>query len=153
MKLPTELRIRIYSFALQHILDALYDEASNHDQNWRPLIKPCDDPNSVLFYTGALALTHTNRAIRAESLDTLAMLMTTHIHLLMNKMEVVAGRTVPRVANEVRGDVHLYLEAIQAEIDAYVERENTINKLVNSAVQVKWICHTMAWTKGGGWCE
>ena len=153
MKLPTELRNRIYNFALQHILDAVYNEASHHDQNWRPLIKPRGDPTSVPFYTGALALTQTSRTIRAESLDTLAMLMAAHIDCLIYNKEVVASMTVPRVANEVRGDVHLYLEAIQAEIDAYVERKNLINRLVNSAVQVRWICYTMAWTKGGGWCE
>lgn len=106
MKMPTELRIRIYNFALQHILDAVYDEASHRDQHWRPLMKPPGDSNRVPFYTGALALAQTSRAIRAESLDTLTMLMTAHIGCLMYNKEVVASMVVPSVANERRGDVH-----------------------------------------------
>lgn len=49
MKLPTELRNRIYTFALQHILDEVYGEASCRNQHRRPLIKPRGDPNSVPF--------------------------------------------------------------------------------------------------------
>lgn len=75
--------------------------------------------------------------------------MAAHFHRLAYWVEEVSSYAVPRRANEVRGDVVLYAQAIQAEIDAYMERENMINRLVNSAVQVKWICYTMAWTKGG----
>jgi len=77
MKLPTELRIRIYDFALQHLFDAIYDKASTDEKQLNPVNRSHCDQGS--FYSGALAFIHTNRILRHESLDTLASL--THAHM------------------------------------------------------------------------
>ena len=71
MTLPIEMRIMICKFALQHILDDAYDEAPGQKRVSHAVKNSRGDSNRVPFYTGALALVHTNRTIRAESLDTL----------------------------------------------------------------------------------
>jgi hypothetical protein len=139
MKLPTEMRVRIYGFALQHILDAIYDEAPSHEKLWRPVKKSRSDPGAIPFYTGALALTQINRAIRAESLDTLPTLMLAHIKRLEGEIRNVAGSAVRKRTRAMREDFDF--EALQAAL-------SQVAKLGNSAIQVKWICYTMAWTKG-----
>ena len=147
MKLPTELRIMIYTFSLQHILDAIYDEATDHRELWRPVKKSHDDPNAVPFYTGALALTHTNRTIRAESLDTLASRMLAHIADLSDEIDIVVNGVSLRAA-AVRGG-NLGAKTLRAVFLELLGVERKAMKLANCAIQVKYICYTMAWTKGG----
>lgn len=79
MDLPTEMRITICNFALQHILGEVHDAAPADKRLPHAVKKPRDDPDGVPFYTGALALIHTNRTIRAESLDALASRMLAHV--------------------------------------------------------------------------
>lgn len=147
MKLPTELRNKIYYFALHHILDTIHDEAPAHERLWRPIKKSRSDPDSVPFYSGALALTHTNRVIRTESLDTLASCMIAHVDRLEDEVDDIATSAVLRFSHERHEE--LDLEALQAAFDTCVKEEQRMNKLSNSAVQVNWICNTMGWTKGG----
>lgn len=137
MKLPTEMRVRIYEFALQHILDAIYDEAPSHEKLWRPI---ATSHTGKPFYIGAIALTHTNRTIRAESLDILPTLMLAHTKRLEGEIRNVAGSAVRKRTRAMRED--LDFEALQAAL-------SQVATLGNSAIQVKWVCYTMAWTKGG----
>lgn len=125
MKLPTEMRVRIYGYALQHILDAIYDEAPSHEKPWRP-VKTSHTGKS--FYIGAIALTHTNRTIRAESLDILPTLMLAHIKRLEGEIRNVAGGAMRKRKPAMRDDFDF--EALQAAL-------SRVAKLGNSAIQVK----------------
>ena len=137
MTLPTEMRIIIYDYALQPFLDAIYNEAPSVRKLWRPVTKPrAGKP----FYSCALALTHTNRIIRAESLDVLASRLLAHVDRLEDQVHDIASNALLRV-KDPRGYAY-DIEALQV-----IARE--VTKLGNTAVQVKWICYTMAWTKGG----
>ena len=137
MTLPTEMRIRIYDYALQHFLDAIYNEAPSVNKLWRPVTKP---RAGMPFYTGALAFTHTNRIIRAESLDVLASRMLAHVDRLEDEVHDIASNALLRV-KDPRGFGY--------DIDGLQVIAREVTKLGNTAVQVKWICYTMAWTKGG----
>jgi len=144
MELPTELRTIIYGLALQHIIDAIYDEAPAYTQLWRPVKRFRSDPDRVPFYTGALALTHTNRAIRAESLDTLAARMLAYVDRSQDEVEDFACNAVLRLTGETHDDPD-----VEVDMNALLKEETKVNKLSNSALQVKYICYMMAWTKGG----
>lgn len=138
MKLPTELRIRIYAFALQHIMDKITTD-KEQPRPLFPLRKP--EPYKIKpFYSGTFALSHTSRTLRAESLDTLASRMLAHIYNLDDEARNIAGSAVLKRTRAMREDFDF--EALQNAL-------SQVAKLGNSAIQVKWICYTMAWTKGG----
>ena len=146
MKLPTELRIIIYNLALQHILEAIYDEVPTNRRLSQPLTKPRGHRDGgVLFYEGALALTHTSRTIRAESLDALATHMVAHAGRFMAEAQRIAVSALVRLHSMRRGNV----KALRALLDELDEEKKEFNKLANSALHVGYICYTMAWTKGG----
>jgi len=147
MKLPTEMRIRIYDFALLHLLDAVYIETPSDTKLYRPIKKSRSDSSVVPFYTGALALIHTNRTIRAESLDVLASLMLAYVGRLAAEADRVAGSLAMRVTDALRD--RLGFEDLQAVARAVLEEEKEIHKLGNCAIQVHYISWTMGWTKGG----
>ena len=88
MDLPTEMRIMIYNFSLQRILDGIHDAAPADKRLPHAVRKPRGDPDGLPFYTGALALIHTNRTIRAESLDALASRMLAHIARLREEFRM-----------------------------------------------------------------
>ena len=103
MNLPTELRIIIYNFALQHILDAIDDEVPANRRLSQPLHKPRGHRGGVLFYSGALALTHTSRTVRAESLDALATHMVAHAVRSMAEAQSIAVSALVRLHSVRRG--------------------------------------------------
>lgn len=147
MTLPTEMRVTIYKFALQHVLDEVFDSAPVHKELSHAVRKSRGDPDGVPFYSGALALTHTNRTIRAESLDTLATLMLAHVDRLEDKKDEMFASLTLRTEDEMRRG--LGFEGLQALACGFFKEKEKINRLGNSAIQVKYICYTMAWTKGG----
>lgn len=69
-KLPTELRLRIYKLALQGILNYL------RSRNFVGLFLSRD---GLAKYRGALALCHTSRSIRAESVRELLSVLETKL--------------------------------------------------------------------------
>lgn len=149
MELPTEMRIRIYEFALQHILDEVHDAAPVDKELSHAVKKPRGDPDGVPFYTGALALIHTNRTIRAESLDTLASRMLAHIARLEAEIHNDDNNVVLKKVRQRRRSPSLDFETVQALLIMLLEERKKIDKLQNCATQVKYICWTMGWTKGG----
>ena len=75
MKLPVELRLRIYNFAFEDIVDEISADAANKkrmyqeaDEMWPSLsISKADHP----IFVGVLSLLHVSRELRRESLDAL----------------------------------------------------------------------------------
>jgi hypothetical protein len=75
MKLPTELRLRIYKFALDDVVDDIESDVANQKEahqeadvftEWS-LFSRADYPTFV----GVLGFLHTNRSLRRESVDVL----------------------------------------------------------------------------------
>ena len=76
MKLPTELRLRIYKFALNDIVDDIESDAAKKKQAHQDAEKPW--PSSELLseadhptFVGVLGLLHISRELRRECLDAL----------------------------------------------------------------------------------
>jgi hypothetical protein len=75
MKLPTELRLRIYEFALDDIVDDIVTEAANKNREYQETdtlwssfpISKVDNP----IFVGMLGFLHASRELRRESLDAL----------------------------------------------------------------------------------
>lgn len=67
LRLPSELRLAIYDFALQDTLDdtIAQDKASSR------LDRTSEDNPEPLPFIGALAILHTSRALRTEGADTM----------------------------------------------------------------------------------
>lgn len=147
MTLPTEMRIMIYKFALQHILDDAYDKAPGQTRVLHGVKNSRGDSNRLPFYTGALALVHTNRTIRAESLDTLATHMGAHVDRLKAEFHNIDSNVTRAV--ERLDDPGLDLEAVQAVVKILAEERKRYDKFQNSALQAKYICLTVICTKGG----
>lgn len=92
MKLPVELRLKIYDFALQDTVDSVVSPPFNTlKKAGRSLRPPLEDlylGTRTLGYAkcppivGALALLHTNRAIRSETADTMNWLGVAHFRAL-----------------------------------------------------------------------
>ena len=98
----------------------------------------------MAFYTGALAFIHTNRTIRAESLDTLATHMLAHIARLEAEVRnCFDNNATLRMVIERRQGLGIDLEAVQTLLTILKEVEKGFEKLRNSATQVKYICWTM----------
>lgn len=127
----------------------MYDAAPAEKRLSHAVKKPRGDPDGVPFYTGTLALIHTNRTIRAESLDTLASRMLAHIARLEAEVHCVDHNVVLKKVIERRHSPGLDLVAVQALLRMLKEEEERLNRLRDSAIQVKYICWTMGWTKGG----
>lgn len=66
LRLPVELRIAIYGFALDHIVEDIVAQAQCHNRHvWRATkIRPL-----CFLFTGALALCHTSYGLRVESIS------------------------------------------------------------------------------------
>jgi hypothetical protein len=86
MRLPTELRLRIYKFAFQNIVNDITSDAAEY-VSLQTKNDPDDfcafrGPPSVRMrpvpYVGALALLHTNQDLRREGLDELLALARKH---------------------------------------------------------------------------
>lgn len=137
----------IYKFALQHILDNAYDEAPGQTRVLHAVKNPRGDSNRVPFYTGALALVHTNRTIHAESLDTLATHMRAHVARLKAEFHNVDSNVTR--ADERLHNPGLDLEAVQAVVKILEEERKRSDKFVKRALQAKYICLTVICTKGG----
>lgn len=75
MRLPVELRLRIYNFAFEDIIDEIVADAANKkrmyqeaDEMWPSLsVSKADHP----IFVGVLSLLHVSRELRRESLDAL----------------------------------------------------------------------------------
>lgn len=82
MKQPTELRIRIYKFAMQNIIDTLHAEPSSRPEPRDPTTRLPVRFKIAPLYSGALALPHTSFTLRAESLDPLEPLVVARVEEL-----------------------------------------------------------------------
>lgn len=76
MELPTELRLRIYKFALDDIFNDIESDAANKKRMYQEANLQWPSPDSVSradlpIFVGVLGLLHTNRELRRECLDAL----------------------------------------------------------------------------------
>jgi hypothetical protein len=71
MKLPTELRLRIYEFALDDIVDDIESDVAHRKQVEEQMIIPWPSPSKAehQIFVGVLSLLHTSRDLRRECLD------------------------------------------------------------------------------------
>lgn len=79
MELPVELRLKIYDFAFQETIDSVVSPPFNTPKagrSLRPPLKRLIEQRHLLNYTrcprivGSLALLHTSRTLRLETIDT-----------------------------------------------------------------------------------
>jgi len=75
MKLPVELRLKIYKYAFEDIVDGIVADAANQkrmyqeaDERWPSHSNPKTDH---LIFVGVLSLLHVSRELRRECLDAL----------------------------------------------------------------------------------
>lgn len=91
--LPTELRLRIYRFALQDNIDSILITESPHSRSTF-ITTVLEFP--LQPFLGGLALNHTNRAIRRESLDAFTPLWGAHqtaIRQHQDELEIARKQT------------------------------------------------------------
>ena len=138
MKLPTELRIKIYAFAFEPTMDKI---ASDKDQ-LHPVTWQREGYKLTPFYSGAFALPHTNRTLRAESLDTLASLALARVDQLLAESAARHNGAAQRL-NAANA------EGFNAFALALAESFEEAMKLNKSIRRLEHICHVMGWTKGG----
>jgi hypothetical protein len=108
--LPAELRLIIYEFALQDTIDSLV--FTPPPRTYEDYKKACGELTALPFL-GALALNHTSRLIREESLDTFSSLLDAHYQaiktrctdLLATQRRRVAETNVSEVPKEKIGQI------------------------------------------------
>lgn len=138
MKLPTELRIRIYAYAFQHTMDKI---ATDKEQVHRLTLLP-KGYNITPFYSGAFALPHTNRTLRAESLDILATLTLARVDHLIAESTRRHNSAAQRLnAANAEG-----FNAFALALAESFEEARVLNK---SLYRLGYICGVMGWERGG----
>lgn len=104
MGLPTELRLIIYQFALQDVVESIVSEAVSERRTAIPKFMPC---------LGGLALPFTNHTIRKESLDAYGPLVKQHLKTLWQHYVCLQKESARLPALEQN-------RAVLAEVDAYL---------------------------------
>lgn len=102
--LPTELRLIIYRFALQDVVDTIISEAVSERRTTSPRFMPC---------LGGLALPLINRTIRKESLDAYGPLVKQNLKTLWQHYICLQKESARLPALEQN-------RAVPAEVDAYL---------------------------------
>lgn len=138
LKLPTELRIKIYAFALQHTLQELAtDQDPSTTRTWQP-----KDYKITPFYCGTFALPHTSQVLRAESLDTLEILTLARLD------QLVAESTCRHNTAAMRLNV-ANAEGFNAFALALAESFEEAMVLNRSMRRLEYVCRVMGWRRGG----
>lgn len=104
MGLPTELRLIIYRFALQDVVESIVSEAVYERHSISPKSMPC---------LGGLALPLINRTTRKESLDAYGPLVEQHLRTLWQHYICLHKESARIPALEQN-------RAVLAEVDAYL---------------------------------
>jgi hypothetical protein len=138
MKLPTELRIQIYALAFEHTMDKI---ATDKDQ-LHPVTWQREGYKLTPFYSGAFALPHTNRTLRAESLDTLA-------GLALARVDQLLAESASRHNSAAQRLNAANAEGFNAFALALAETFEEAMKLNKSIYRLGYICGVMGWERGG----
>lgn len=140
MELPTELRVRIYAFALQHIINKITtDKEQPHP--WFPLRKL--EPYKITpFHAGAFALPHASRTLRAESLDTLET-------LVLARLDQLVAESTRRHNSAAMRPNAANAEGFNAFALALSESFEEAMKLNKSIRRLEYVCRVMGWARGG----
>jgi hypothetical protein len=135
MKLPTELRIRIYELAMGHVIDDLYAQLSSTGPEAHDPVSRLPAPyNITTFYSAVLALPHTSRTLRAESLDTLQHLVLARLVQLSDDLFGLNSSLVPLNCEKFRISTRELADRI----------EEDMNKM-KTARRLSYICRKMGW--------
>jgi hypothetical protein len=138
MKLPTELRIKIYFFTLQHTMHS--STTDNEPSNI--LTYPPKSYKITPFHSGAFALPHTNRVLRAESLDTLANLTNARLDRLVVESACRHNSAAQRLnAANAEG-----FDAFALALAESFEEAMVLNRSVR---RLEYVGRVMGWTRGG----
>jgi hypothetical protein len=135
MRLPTELRNKIYEFSLQDTIDTL--SAADEDKLDPVTLLP-QAYKTIPFHCGAFALPHTSHTLRIESLDTLGRLMLARVEQVIiefNHLRISGARNIEAAKSE----------RSLAYRQAVVEDQKQAMKQTKSLVRLRYICHTMKW--------
>lgn len=125
MTLPPELRITIYKLAMQHTIDTLYAKSTTGSGTTL---------QDHAFYSAVLALPHTSRALRAESLDTLE-------HLVLARLEQLSDELFDFVSRPQS----LLVEDPRAFVKELVDRFHGTVRRSNAARRLSYVCRKMGW--------
>jgi hypothetical protein len=125
MKLPTELRIRIYKFATEHLMDTLYAQSTTRSGTTL---------QDHAFYSAVLALPHTSRTLRAESLDTLEHLVLARLEQLSNELYDFVSRPQSLIAEDPRA----FMKELVERFRGTVRRSDTVRRS-------SYVCCRMGW--------
>jgi hypothetical protein len=82
MQLPPELRVMVYKFALQDLVDPILSSDSGDAKRPEP-------------FRGALAFLHKSRNIRLESCSDMMRIVRTHSTSLLHALQALAGSDIP----------------------------------------------------------
>ena len=138
LKLPAELRIKIYAFALQHTLHKL---ATDQDPPTTLTYQP-SDYKITPFYSGAFALPHTSQVLRAESLDTLE-------NLVLARLDQLVAESTRRHDSAARRLNAANAEGFNAFALALAESFEEATVLNRSMRRLEYVCRVMGWRRGG----
>lgn len=116
MNLSTELRLKIYDFALQDVVDNIVSDAASkrsaHENETHPWPKLSKKEHPI--FVGALAFRHINRYLRRKSLDALAPLAAAHIKTFSDQDQALTERI--RHVTRTKMNVFLIRQAIEGHI-------------------------------------
>ena len=140
MKLPTELRIIIYAFAFEHTMARIATEDTKTHVN--PVTWQREGYRITPFYAGALAFPHTNRTLRAESLDTLETLALARVDQLLAE-SVARHKSATQRLNAANA------EGFTAFALALAESFEEAMELNKKIYRLGYICGVMGWTRDG----
>lgn len=140
LRLPSELRLAIYDFALQDTLDdtIAQDKASSR------LDRTSEDNPEPLPFIGALAILHTSRALRTEGVETMRSLAEAKRDKLDDalvtayaKMRTFPVRGTSEEISETRARrdaAHAATRAAEAAVDGSERLVQTIHKVAHAEV-------------------
>jgi len=138
LKLLTELRIKIYAFAHQHTIHNL----ATSNPHLHPFTSQPSNHKTTPFHSGAFALPHVNRTLRAESLDTLEKLVLARLD------QLVAQSTCRHNSAAMRLNA-ASAEGFNAFALALAESFEEAMVLNRSTRRLEWVCRVMGWRGSG----
>lgn len=138
MKLPIELRLQIYAFALQH---TLHKVATDQDPSTTLTYQPSNYKLTPFFF-GVFALPHSSRTLRAESLDTLE-------ELVLTRLDQLVAESTRRQDTAARRLNAANAEGFNAFALALAESFEEATVLNRSMRRLEYVCRVMGWRRGG----
>lgn len=132
MKLPTELRLRIYKFAFEDIIDDIVTDAASRKREyqeaetlWLSLsIQKADHP----IFVGVLSFLHANRELRRECLDALLALTRAFQNVCYDQYQV-ATKACRIPIRDQYGNLRYFKEFLRVHRLLNLEHGEALNRL------------------------